>query len=131
MLVSLAVFAIGLLAVLTAILSALDLQKDSERRYRAGLILQEKLVEMSVGNYDGMPMQGVSSDGVFNWSARGKTWTGLPEVLNRSDRTSDADSLSRQLIEVAVDVSWKTTNGARSLQATQLVWIPTGFEDPQ
>jgi len=77
-LVTMTVLSVGIMAVLTGVLSALDLQKDAAMRYRAGLILQEKLAETALTPYDGQPGQGLSADGVFSWSVSGEPWGGAP-----------------------------------------------------
>ena len=126
------------MSVLTAVLSVLDLQKDSALRYRAGLILQEKLAETVMTPYDGQPMRGISSDGVFSWTVAGGPWTEAPQAMtgkprktrdwrsstrrNRSQKEeSGTDNLSGRVIQVVVDVSWQTSEGSRSISATQLV----------
>lgn len=143
-LVSMTVFAIGIMAVLTAVLSTLDLQKDSTLRFRAGLILQEKLAETVMVPYGGQPARGISPDGIFSWTVSGTPWTDAPNVpklitsnieshqtgqnrnstgkiSRRGKEKSGADSLEDRVILVVVDVSWKTSEGSRSIQATQLV----------
>lgn len=147
-LVSVTIFAVGIMAVLTAVLSVLELQKDATLRFRAGLVLQEKLAESIHQSYDGQPIRGLSPDGVFQWMVTGSRWVDAPKAppktsLNTSSskpsgtgstrgkarlsrgqkqkQDSDADSLEDQIILVVVDVSWQTSKGSRSIQATQLV----------
>ena len=140
-LVSLTVFSVGIMAVLVAVLAALDLQKDSALRYRAGLILEEKLAETVLVPYNGKPMQGVSADGLFSWTVTGETWTGAPQLnAGRSKSTKkpkrtnnkrtakdenedDTVNVSSRLLRVAVDVSWRTGDGTRSISAIQLVHV--------
>jgi prepilin-type N-terminal cleavage/methylation domain-containing protein len=137
-LVSMTVFSVGIMAVLTAVLSALDLQKDSTLRYRAGLILQEKLAETALVPYSGQPMRGISADGVFSWTVAGEPWTGAPQVGKkkaktvRKPRTSrgrvkteepETENTSSRLFQVSVDVSWQAGKGTRSINATQLVHV--------
>ncbi len=125
-LVSMAVFSIGIMAVLTSVLSALNLQKDSTFRYRAGLILQEKLVESVLIPYNGQPMRGISADGVFNWTVAGEPWTGAPQVekkKTKDGKKAKTDDASSELIQMAVEVSWSTNRGTRSIHATQLVHL--------
>ena len=134
-LVSLTVFAVGIMAVLTAVLSALDLQKDATLRYRAGLILQEKLAQTVFEPYGGI-VQGVSADGVFSWKVVGEPWNGSPQAggrqtvkrgrtgksRNRETREApEPGDISGRLFQVAVDVSWRTGDGTRRITATQLV----------
>ncbi|MBU8869871.1 MAG: prepilin-type N-terminal cleavage/methylation domain-containing protein [Gemmatimonadales bacterium] len=127
--VSLAILAIGLVAVLTAVLSALNLQKDSANRFRAGLILQEKLSEITMVQYNGRTMHGVSPDSLFSWSVRGAPWAGAPpELPDAKGRTAAADTLVNPVFEVEVDVSWWTTRGTRTLSATQLVRVFSDME---
>lgn len=135
-LVSMTVFAVGIMAVLVAILAALDLQKDSTLRYRAGLILEEKLAETVLVPYNGQPMQGVSADGLFSWTVAGEPWTGAPQTNALSSKrkkkptktksTKDVEDddvvkITSRLLQVAVDVSWRTGEGTRSISAVQLV----------
>ncbi len=131
-LVSMAVFSVGIMAVLTSVLSALDLQKDSTLRYRAGLILQEKLAESVLVPYNGQPMRGISADGVFSWTVAGEPWTGAPQVEKKKTKTSKTrgkekepkiDDASSELFQMAVNVSWQTNRGTRSINATQLVHL--------
>ena len=135
------VFAVGIMAVLVAILAALDLQKDSALRYRAGLILEEKLAETVLVPYDGQPRQGVSADGMFSWTVAGEPWNGAPQMnvpkpkstKNKSTRKprgtrntkdvkeDDEAKVTSRLLRVAVDVSWRIGDGTRSISAVQLV----------
>ncbi|MCK9995634.1 MAG: hypothetical protein KAH56_05050 [Candidatus Krumholzibacteria bacterium] len=132
-----AVFSIGIMAVLTSVLSALDLQKDSTLRYRAGLILQEKLAESVLVPYNGEPMRGISADGVFSWTVAGEPWTGAPRVEKKKTKTNKTktsktrgkekepktDDALIELFQMAVNVSWQTNKGTRSINATQLVHL--------
>ena len=129
-LVSMTVFSVGIMAVLTAVLSVLDLQKDSALRYRAGLILQEKLAETVMVPYDGQPVRGISPDGVFSWTVAGEVWNEAPRTtIKKTKKTKNSrkktetgtDSLSDRIIQVVVEVSWQTSEGSRSIHATQLV----------
>ncbi len=137
-LVSMTLFSVGIMAVLTAVLSALDLQKDSSLRYRAGLILQEKLAETVLVPYSGQPVRGISADGVFSWTVAGEPWTGAPQVGKKKEKTGrkpktdkrrvkreepETGDTSSRLFQVAVDVSWQTSKGIRSINATQLVHV--------
>ena len=125
-LVSMVVFSVGIMAVLTSVLSALDLQKDSTLRYRAGLILQEKLAESILVPYNGQPMRGISADGVFNWTVAGEPWTGAPQVekkKTRGGKKAKKDDTASELFQMAVEVSWQTNRGTRSITATQLVHL--------
>ena len=130
-LVSLAILSTGLVAVLTAVLSALDLQKDSAKRYRAGLILQEKLGEVTTVPYRGRYMRGVSPDSLFSWSVNGAPWAGAPKLPPTKGRTAAVDTLVNQVFEVEVDVSWWTTKGIRNIRATQLVRVSPDVEGSQ
>lgn len=139
-LVSMTVFSVGIMAVLTSVLSALDLQKDSTLRYRAGLILQEKLAESVLVPYNGQPMRGISSDGVFSWTVAGEPWEGAPQVEKKKSRKSNkrekekessTDKTSSSLFRIAVDVSWQTNRGTRSIKATQLVHLPSQVRGTQ
>ncbi len=142
-LVSMAVFSVGIMAVLTSVLSALDLQKDSTLRYRAGLILQEKLAESVLVPYNGQPMRGISADGVFSWTVAGEPWEGAPQVEKKKTKTStkrekgkkerepSTDKTSSSLFQIAVDVSWQTNRGTRSINATQLVHLPSQVRGTQ
>ncbi len=139
-LVSMAIFAIGIMAVLTAVLSALNLQKDSALRYRASLILHDKLMETSLISYNGEPMRGLSADGVFSWTVAGERWAAAPErddqkkssskgrQKNQENETPDLASL---VYQVAVDVSWETRRGTRHLNATQLVNASAPVEEAE
>ncbi len=123
-LVSMTLFSVGIMAVLTAVLSVLDLQKDSALRFRAGLILQEKLAETVMVPYDGQPVRGISSDGVFSWTVVGEPWIEAPRIPTKKkekNKETGTDSLSDRVIQVIVDVSWQTGEGSRSINATQLV----------
>ena len=126
-LVSVTVFAVGIMAVLTAVLSALDLQKDSALRYRAGLILQDKLAETLLVPYSGEPLRGISADGLFSWTVTGEPWTGAPQIGDQEQEEATARP-SCQLFAVIVDVSWQTTRGPRSIAADQLVRVCTQAE---
>ncbi len=117
-LVSLTVFAVGIMAVLTAVLSALNLQKDASLRLRAGLVLQDKLAETFLIPYDGSPASGLSADGLFRWTVAGETWAGAPQITDDA-----AENPTSELVQVAVAVNWESTRGTRSLTATQLVRI--------
>ena len=127
-LVSLTILSVGLVAVLTAVLSALDLQKDSARRYRAGLILQEKLGELTAVPYRGRHLQGTSSDGLFDWTINGGPWKGAPKPPQENRRTTEVDTLINRIFEVEVDVSWWTSKGPRRISATQLVRLSPDVE---
>ena len=125
-LVSMVVFSVGIMAVLTSVLSALDLQKDSTLRYRAGLILQEKLAEPVLVPYNGQPIRGISADGVFNWAVAGEPWTGAPQVEKKKPKDgkkTKTEDTSSELFQMAVEVSWQTNKGTRSINATQLVHL--------
>ena len=120
-LVSMAVLAVGIMAVLTAVLSVLDLQKNSAQRYRAGLILQDRLGAIVFGQYNGEPLRGLSDDGLFSWTVAGEPWTGAPHMQNKEE--PDAEGVLDNLFQVSVDVSWQTNHGKRSINASQLVQI--------
>jgi len=137
-LVSMVVFSVGIMAVLTSVLSALDLQKDSTLRYRAGLILQEKLAESVLVPYNGQPMRGISSDGVFSWTVSGEPWTGAPQVekkktqvikktkvtrKTKGGKKAKTDDTASEIFQMAVEVIWQTNKGTRSINATQLVHL--------
>ena len=136
-LVSMTLMSVGIMAVLTAVLSGLNLQKDAALRHRAGLILQDKLAETSFTIYDGKPIQGITSDGVFSWTVSGVPWPGAPRLLAPSrtgSQTGDgnpetSDGITRQVIEVTVDVSWDSGRGFRHVAASQLVHVPRLVEE--
>lgn len=125
-LVAMTVLAVGVMAVLTAILSVLDLQKDSAQRFRAGLVLQDKLGAMAFAPYNGEPMRGISADGLFTWTISGTPWTGAPH-LEGMEKPDDENKLAN-LFQVSVVVSWLTTKGTRSIDASQLVQILPAVE---
>jgi len=132
------VLSVGIMAVLTGVLSALNLQKDAALRYRAGLILQETLAETALTEYDGQPRQGLSSDGVFSWSVGGEPWVGAPRIAPpRREAKTEADkehvearALVSNVLQVRVDVSWETSKGSRRVTATQLVHVRLAEETP-
>ena len=127
-LVSLAILATGLVAVLTAVISALDLQKDSAKRVRAGLVLQEKLGLVTATPYDRRSLRGVTPDSVFTWTITGAPWRGAPREQQNDGRGAAIEPLANQVLEVEVDVSWWTRRGVRSVRATQLVRTSPGQE---
>lgn len=122
-LVSLAVFSIGIMAVLTGVLSTLNLQKDSALRYRAGLLLQDKMLQLNELSYTGGVSQGLSPDGVFSWSISGEPWTGAPRPKKKSRNRRTFAPEPEQLSQVLVQVSWQSPRGPRQVTATQLVRI--------
>jgi len=114
-LVSLTLLAVGLVAVLTGVLTALDVQKDTALRYRAGLLLQDKLAETLLVPYGGEAVRGVSADGCFDWTVIGAPWDdGIRDPADGNDGQV-------RIYEIVVDVSWQTDDGTRHLSATQLV----------
>ena len=118
-LVALTLLAVGLVAVLTSALAALDLQKDSAMRTRAGFILRDKLAETQLAPYGGETVRGVSTDGRFEWSIVGVPWSG--------DARNDADGRGGVAVyEVVVDVAWMEDGSPRSVAATQLVTVAAG-----
>ena len=125
-LVSLTLLAVGIVGVLTAVLSALDLQQDTTMRYRAGLILQDKLAEVSLATYGGEIARGVSADGRFSWTIIGTPWQGRPSEDGRDGDRTDEDGID--LYEVRVEVSWETNRGIRRLSATQLASVVPRLE---
>lgn len=125
-LVSLTVLAVGIMAVLTGVLSTLQLQKDAAMRFRAGLIMQDKLAEAFFAPYDGQTRAGTSVDGLFIWTIAGEPWADMPQVIKEDskpeDGQTDADTAD-EIFQIAIDVSWQTTRGTRRLTATQLVRV--------
>lgn len=121
-LVSLTVFSVGIMAVLTAVLSSLNLQKETALRYRAALVLQQKLTEVAAEPFDGAARYGQTPDGVFTWSVTGTPW-GEEERRDprRARRRRDDRPTPGQMFEVAVNVRWETHKGERNVAATQLV----------
>jgi hypothetical protein len=126
-LVSLTLLAVGIVGVLTAVLSALDLQQDTDLRYRAALILQDKLEEVSFAPYGGEVARGVSADGRFSWTIIGTPWQGMPTGDDRGREAADEEEIG--IYEVRVEVSWETTRGTRRLSATQLASVVPQPED--
>ena len=122
-LVSLAVFSIGIMAVLTGVLSTLNLQKDSALRYRAGLLLQDKMLQLNELPYSGGTSRGTSSDGVFSWSISGEPWSAAPPSTKKSRNRWEPKPQPDQMSKVSVQVSWQSARGARQVRATQLVRI--------
>ena len=122
-LVSLAVFSIGIMAVLTGVLATLDLQKDSALRYRAGLILQDKLLQLSELPYGGGSSQGMSPDGVFNWSISGEPWSAAIVSAKKNRNRREFAPAPDQISQVLVQVNWQSPRGMRQVTATQLVRI--------
>lgn len=122
-LVSLTLLAVGIVGVLTAVLSALDLQKDTAMRYRAGLILQDKLAEIQLVPYHGEAIRGLSADGQFAWTVLAAPWQGMPESAERNRRDRDSDEAAIDLYEVHVEVSWSAGAATRRLSATELVCV--------
>jgi type II secretory pathway pseudopilin PulG len=121
-LVSLTVFSVGIMAVLTAVLSSLNLQKETALRYRAGLVLQQKLIEVASEQFTGAASYGQTADGVFNWSVTGNLWGEEERRDPRRPRRRNPDRLPPgQMFEVSVNVSWQTKKGERKVAATQLV----------
>lgn len=128
-LVSLTVLAVGVMVVLTAILSVLDLQKDSAQRFRASLVLQDKLGAVAFTPYNGEPMRGLSTDGLYSWTVSGSPWTGAPHLEDK--KKPDGESNTANLFQVTVNVSWLTTRGTRSASASQLVQVLPNMEGPK
>lgn len=128
-LVSLAVFSIGIMSVLTGVLATLDLQKDSALRYRAGLILQDKLLQLNESPYGGGTSQGMSPDGVFNWSISGEPWAAAPAPSKKKRNRRDFEPAPDPISQVSVQVSWQSPRGMRQVKATQLVRISHLEED--
>jgi prepilin-type N-terminal cleavage/methylation domain-containing protein len=128
-LVSLTILAVGIMAVLTGVLSTLRLQKDTAMRFRAGLIMQDKLAEAFFVSYDGQRWTGTSADGLFNWTIAGEPWADMPQIVTEDSKPGatrpDGDTAC-EIFLVAIDVSWQTTRGTRRLTATQLVQVPAG-----
>jgi Tfp pilus assembly protein PilV len=120
-LVSLTIFSVGLMAVLTAVLSTLNLQKDTALRYRAGLVLQEKLLEVASEPFDGAARYGQTEDGVFTWSVNGILWGEERRDPRRPRRRNDTRLAPGQMFEVSVNVTWETLKGDRTIEAVQLV----------
>lgn len=116
-LVTMTVVSVGIVAVLSAALSTLALQKDAALRLRAGLILQDRLGEVTHAPYAGQAMRGTSTDGCFTW-----TVTAAPWVQPTLSDTDQLDAPAR-LYEVIVEVRWATPRGGRNLLAHQLVAV--------
>ena len=127
-LVSLTLLAVGIVGVLSAVLAALDLQQDAAMRYRAGLILQDKLSETLLVPYGGETARGVSADGLFSWTIIGAPWQGLTQAAERTRPEADGAEDADRLYEIRVEVSWETGAGIRRLNATQLVSMSPGVE---
>ncbi len=129
-LVALTLFAVGLVSVLGGILSALDLQKDSALRWRAGLLLEEKLADAFLQQATTGSAQGVSADGVFHWTTTLQAWDGASPARDdkarkgEDTRKSDVKVTTLDLREVAVEVRWETRKGLRRLHASQVVNVP-------
>lgn len=126
-LVSLTLLAVGIVGVLTAVIAALQLQEDAKLRYRAGLILNDRLGETALGAYRGETVRGVSADGLFEWTIAGTPWQGLPREEARQPG-EEGTEIADRLCEVRVEVSWRTPRGPRHVQASQLVSLPPGEE---
>lgn len=120
-LVSLTVFSVGIMAVLSAVLSSLNLQKDTALRYRGSLVLQERLAQLSGEPFDGLAAYGKTADGLYSWSITGTPWGVVERARNRARRARSEGIQPGQLYEVAVVVTWETHRGARSVSATQLL----------
>ena len=128
-LVSLAVFSVGILAVLTGILSTLNLQKDTALRCRAGLILQEQTLQLNEAPYGGGVSQGVSSDGIFQWKITAEPWSAAPMTKKKSRRRSVTKEDHQEMAQVRVEVSWQSPRGPRMIKASQLVRVLFSQED--
>lgn len=120
-LVSLTVFSVGIMAVLSAVLSSLNLQKDTALRYRAALVLQERLTDLTSEPFDGLAAYGKSADGVYSWSVTGTPWGVVERARNRARRTRTEGIQPGQMYQVSVVVNWETHRGPRQISATQLL----------
>ncbi|MFO7608617.1 MAG: prepilin-type N-terminal cleavage/methylation domain-containing protein [Candidatus Krumholzibacteriia bacterium] len=131
-LVALTLFAVGLVTILAGLLGALDLQKDSALRWRAALLLEEKLAESFLFPARGADGRGTSPDGVFAWTVTAKPWPAPPAAAGPSggpsEQVSPAPPAAPVLREVTVEVSWRTPRGVRRVAASQLVGTPAGRE---
>ena len=128
-LVALALLAVGIVAVLSAALSTLDLQSDCALRRRAGLVLDARLAEIADGHFDGVDAQGIATDPRFRWSVRSEPWRPddqRPHTVGVGDDALPPPGMCR----VVVVVDWTTSSGVRSIRATQIVRGPVAPRRP-
>ena len=113
-LVALAVLSVGVVTVLGALVSTLELQHETGLRYRAGEVLQDVLAEAARPGAAREGASGTATDTRFRWRLR---WQACDEM-----GAPESGAASR-LHRVVVEVEWSTTRGARHLQASQ--WVCT------
>ena len=111
-LVALTLLAVGIVAVLGATFSILDLQREGALRHRAGSILEGKLEEIAWEGFDDAEARGLATDRRFQWTVTARPW-GSP---------------ASGLREVTVVVDWRTADGSHRVRATQLVRSRGGRE---
>jgi len=120
-LVALTLLAVGLVTVLSASLAALNLQKDTTLRWRAGLLLDEKLADTYLQSTTAETAQGVSADGVFHWLLTSRPW-GEPAESETESKDSGAAVIQNLVLrEITIEVRWETARGVRSISASQVI----------
>jgi prepilin-type N-terminal cleavage/methylation domain-containing protein len=122
-LVALTLLAVGTVGVLSAVLSALDVQRDAALRHRAGLLLQDKLAEVRVAPYAGRTTGGVTDDGLLRWTVVGAPWEGSPEMPHQGRRRRGAPIEVLPVYEVRVEVAWQGARGEGRVAATGLAGV--------
>lgn len=113
-LVALALLSVGIVAVLGAVVTTMELQSDSMLRHRAGLVLREKLDESVWMAPRGGEASGAVTDGRIRWSVHSEPW---------GDVGAAASNPKSRLHRVVVEVEWTGPRRARSIQATQIVCV--------
>ena len=119
-LVALTLLAVGTVGVLSAVLSALDVQRDAALRHRAVLLLQDKVAEVRVAPYGGGTTGGVTDDGLLRWTVVGAPWEAAPEAPRQGRRRRGAPVEVLPVYEVRVDVTWPGARGEGRVWATAL-----------
>lgn len=125
LLVALAILSIGLVAILGGLVSSVNLQKEAQKRYQAGLLLQSKLGQLVSSGYDGRHLHGTTLDSLYSWSVDGHLWQGP------NDQTQANDGNAVQLIEAQVSVSWQGSRGKSLIEVVQLIKSRSNQENAQ
>ncbi len=122
-LVAMALLGIGIVAVQTSVRSSLMLEKESETRYRAGLLLQQKLTEITAGGTlgnSGSELFGSTADSVYQWEVTSESWQSVVLDSRQRDR-DDSSPPAPELSRVTVIVSWQARDRTRKIQASELL----------
>ena len=123
-LVGLALFSIGIVAVLTSLRTSMGMQERSGDLWRASLVLDEVVREFRATPIEQRQLEGKTESGI-EWAVEVKPWETaesfvVPEWGVAPDVVPAID-VSDSLDVVSVKVVWQERGRARSLETQELI----------